>query len=339
MSKYLNFFSTYEMTDPPPIQSNSYVVPEDNTSYNYSYIPQQYTAIEQQNNNNEEQNSTSKLRIYNPLSIHRSSSIDTKPSLLNNVVDEARKYIGTNYQWGGSSPKTGFDCSGLIQYVYKKNGINLPRTVKELENFGTEVKSLSDVKVGDLICTPGSGQSGKHVKMVSRINNGQIYTIEAKGKKLGIIESPLNNTSNITTIRRVYDPSDQQLTRNEIIKYFINKGLTENQARGIYGNIMQESSGNPKAVSKDGYNSYGLAQWTGSRKTKLFSMYGSNPTSKQQLDFLWYELNSSHKDALNSLKQTTTVSQATKVFMDKFEKPHKDYANFSSRLKYAQSLI
>ena len=59
-----------------------------------------------------------------------------------------------------------------IQYVYKQNGVNLPRTVKDLEKAGTEVPTLADVQIGDLICTPGSGKSGKHIKIVSRIEDG-----------------------------------------------------------------------------------------------------------------------------------------------------------------------
>ena len=102
---------------------------------------------------------------------------------------------------------------------------------------------------------------------------------------------------------------------------------------------MQESRGNIRAVSSDGNNSYGLAQWTGPRKQKLFSMYGPNPTARQQLDFLWWELNNTHKDALASLRRTNTVSDATRVFMNQFERPHKDYANFSKRLKYANSIV
>lgn len=123
---------------------------------------------------------------------------------------------------------------------------------------------------------------------------------------------------------------------SEIVQYFMNKGLTEVQARGIYGNIMQESAGKTSIVSRDGHNSYGLAQWTGSRKDRLFNMYGNKPTKQEQLDFLWWELNNTHKDALTALKRTTTVSEATKVFMDKFEKPHKNYANLPQRVKYAQ---
>lgn len=128
-----------------------------------------------------------------------------------------------------------------------------------------------------------------------------------------------------------------KMTNNDIIDYFINKGLTENQARGIYGNLMQESGGNLTIRSRDGYNSYGLAQWTGARKTKLFQMYGKNPSKQDQLDYLWWELNNTEKSALRALLQTTTIQDATKVFMDKFERPAKSAANYARRLKFALS--
>lgn len=131
--------------------------------------------------------------------------------------------------------------------------------------------------------------------------------------------------------------SDNHVRSNYIINYFIDKGLTEAQARGIYGNIMQESAGKINARSSDGHNSYGIAQWTGDRKTKLFKMYGTNPTLDEQLEFLWWELNNTEKAALADLKKTTSVYDATKSFMNKFERPSKKYANFNNRLKYANS--
>lgn len=166
-----------------------------------------------------------------------------------------------------------------------------------------------------------------------KIDNDQIPTVKYKDKKQEIVEQPLNDKK-VESIKRVIPSNDSEF----IINYFVNKGLTRIQAKGIYGNLMQESSGNIQAVSSDGHNSYGLAQWTGPRKQRLFSRYGTNPTIEQQLDFLWWELNNTHKDALLSLRRTTTVSDATRVFMNKFERPHKDYANFNRRLRFANSI-
>lgn len=348
MNSFENYFSLYEATDPPPIITEGYKLVQDN--YRQYLNPSVIQTTQQV------PDISFSGQTENPLSITTEPpefkfigglEEDTTPSpnwsysspaqerQAQSIVNLARQFVGTRYQWGGMTPSTGFDCSGLVQYVYKQNGINLPRTVKDLEKAGTEVPTLANVQIGDLICTPGSGKSGKHIKIVSRIEDGQIFTIEAKGKKAGIIETPLTNTSNITTIRRVLN----QQSNNFIVDYFVSKGLTRNQAKGIYGNLMQESRGNIRAVSSDGNNSYGLAQWTGPRKQKLFSMYGPNPTARQQLDFLWWELNNTHKNALTSLRRTNTVSDATRVFMNQFERPHKDYANFSKRLKYANSII
>lgn len=131
---------------------------------------------------------------------------------------------------------------------------------------------------------------------------------------------------------------DRTPTGSQIVNFFMNKGLTKNQAKGIYGNIMQESGGKHNIVSRDGHNSYGLAQWTGTRKARLFSKYGTNPTVNQQLEYLWDELNSTEKNALNALRNTTTVEDATKVFMQKFERPANWAANFKNRLKHANSV-
>ena len=131
---------------------------------------------------------------------------------------------------------------------------------------------------------------------------------------------------------------DRTPTGSQIVNFFMNKGLTKNQAKGIYGNIMQESGGKHNIVSRDGHNSYGLAQWTGTRKARLFSKYGTSPTVNQQLEYLWDELNSTEKGALNALRNTTTVEDATKVFMQKFERPANWAANFKNRLKHANSV-
>ena len=143
------------------------------------------------------------------------------------------------------------------------------------------------------------------------------------------------NYDNIVSPTQVHSSENSD---NDIVQFFINKGLTKTQAKGIYGNLMQESNGKINILSKDGYNSYGLAQWTGPRKIRLFSLYGSNPNKQQQLEFIWTELNSTHKDALKALQNSQTVEEATKAFMDKFEKPATHAANFKARLRYANSI-
>ncbi|WP_062071467.1 C40 family peptidase [Demequina sediminicola] len=67
------------------------------------------------------------------------------------VVAEASKYVGTPYVGGGSSP-SGFDCSGLVSYVYGQLGISLPRTSGAYYNVGTRV---STPQPGDIIVSPG----------------------------------------------------------------------------------------------------------------------------------------------------------------------------------------
>ena len=345
-----HLFTTYQQTDPPPIITEEYKKVKDDY---YNYI----LPLIQSDTQQEENISFLDLYYkYNPLEIETeppgiSSTInDTYKSDLQKAVDTARQFVGTKYSWGGLTPSTGFDDSGLIKYAYKQIGIELPKTIKQMAKVGVEVPSVKDVQLGDLVYSDNS--SGEHVEIVSKIDNGQIYTVKAKGKKQGIVEQPLNDKK-VKSIKRVVPNDNKQPIDSKkvnpikkatpsngefIINYFVNKGLTRIQAKGIYGNLMQESGGNIQAISSDGYNSYGLAQWTGPRKQKLFEMYGPNPTIEQQLDFLWWELNNTHKDALRALKQAKTVYDATKIFMDKFERPHKDYANFNRRLKYANSL-
>lgn len=65
------------------------------------------------------------------------------------VIQYAMDYLGVPYVWGGSSPK-GFDCSGLVQYVYAKVGISLPHSSRMQYGCGTAL-SRTELKAGDLV--------------------------------------------------------------------------------------------------------------------------------------------------------------------------------------------
>lgn len=345
---FREYFPTYRDTNPPPVITESYQKVRDFEKLYMAPLttfsteePQEAIPFSDYNFEFQEaeENPTSTPKSYSILN-NPAQFMSYKPasekSSQEKAVDIARQFIGTKYSWGGMTPSTGFDCSGLIKYAYSQIGIDLPRTAGELAKVGTEISSLDNAKVGDIICSKGTGPSGNHVQMISRIEDGQIYTIEAKGKKYGVVETPFNDTKKIKTIRRISRETPLK-SGNTIVQYFLNKGLTLNQAKGIYGNLMGESSGNLRAISKDGFNSYGLAQWTGSRKTALLSKYGPNPTLQNQLDFIWEELNTTEKSAFNALKKTNTVEEATRVFMTKYERPNLSKANFSTRLRFANN--
>ena len=70
------------------------------------------------------------------------------------IVNYAKNFLGVWYVYGGSSPN-GFDCSGLVQYVYKHFGINISRTTKTQINDGREV-GRNNLQLGDLVF-PDSG--------------------------------------------------------------------------------------------------------------------------------------------------------------------------------------
>lgn len=133
----------------------------------------------------------------------------TNNQLATNIINTGRSFVGNKYTYGGTSPNTGFDCSGFLQYIFKQNGIDIPRDTANIFKVGKEV-SLNNVQPGDIICSRGNGPSGRHVQMVSRVDpeTNQIYVIEAKGKKYGIVEGPLTKrSSDIISVRRVLNHS------------------------------------------------------------------------------------------------------------------------------------
>lgn len=226
------YFQLYEQTVPPLINTGTRIEDflkdeEDYTKYftftNTKSKKNSFSPKEEVQKEDE-----SLIRFTDKLTSIYKSSKQTNPQQLSiefNPVDNsvsnqlgialvstARNLVGSKYSWGGTTPTTGFDCSGFINYVYKQNGIDLnARTVAQLKKVGKET-SLNDIQLGDLICSKSSGPSGNHIRMVSRIDNdGKIWTIEAKGKEYGVVETPLEKTDNITTIRHInVNPTDKK---------------------------------------------------------------------------------------------------------------------------------
>lgn len=84
------------------------------------------------------------------------------PSPGESIVQTALSQIGRPYAWGGTDPGTGFDCSGLVRWVYGRHGLDLPRSASEQSRLGSRVP-LDKHRAGDLIFFRTSGRTSNHV--------------------------------------------------------------------------------------------------------------------------------------------------------------------------------
>ena len=95
------------------------------------------------------------------------------------IVNEAKKYLGIKYVYGGSTPK-GFDCSGLVKYVLAKNGISVSRTSASQAKQGVTV-SKNNLQPGDLLFFAKNGRV-HHVGIY--VGNGQMIHAPHTGAKI-----------------------------------------------------------------------------------------------------------------------------------------------------------
>jgi cell wall-associated NlpC family hydrolase len=106
-------------------------------------------------------------------------STSSGSSAARRVVPVAERYIGTPYRYGGTSPKTGFDCSGFVQYVYGTQGVDLPRTSRQMAGSGIAVEpSTRALAVGDLMLFSQGGRIS-HVAIYA--GNGRFIHSSSSG--------------------------------------------------------------------------------------------------------------------------------------------------------------
>jgi len=105
-------------------------------------------------------------------------------SAVQKLLGEGLMYIGVPYRWGGTSPITGMDCSGLVQLVFRNAvGIDLPRTALEQSGQGSRV-GLRELKPGDLVFFNTMGSNISHVGIY--VGNGKFLHAPATGKLVRI---------------------------------------------------------------------------------------------------------------------------------------------------------
>jgi cell wall-associated NlpC family hydrolase len=84
------------------------------------------------------------------------------PAVYTGAAGVALQYLGVPYQWGGSSPGTGFDCSGFVMFVYAQLGVSLPHNAAAQYGYGVAV-SRDGLQPGDLVFFDGLGHNGIYI--------------------------------------------------------------------------------------------------------------------------------------------------------------------------------
>lgn len=172
----------------------------------------------------------------------------------NSVVSDAMQYLGVPYVYGGTSPTTGFDCSGFTQHVFGDLGVQLPRTAAEQSTVGQTIPSIAQAQPGDLVFY---GSPAEHVGIY--IGNGMMVNAPTTGQSVSV--APVGTP---TDIQRVLAPSQspapselavaqatgapsalEPIFQSATAAYNLPPGLLESVAK-------VESNFNPSAVSSAG---------------------------------------------------------------------------------------
>ena len=120
------------------------------------------------------------------------------------VVEIAKSYLGVPYVWAGTSP-SGFDCSGLVQYVYKQMGVSLNRVAADQTAHGTPV-SRENLKPGDIVFFHNTSRYSRINHVGIYVGDGQFIHAPQTGDVVKI--SPLNTgyyNTTFVTARRIFD--------------------------------------------------------------------------------------------------------------------------------------
>jgi cell wall-associated NlpC family hydrolase len=122
------------------------------------------------------------------------------------VMSTGNAYLGTRYQYGGTTPQSGFDCSGFVQYVYRKNGVTLPRASREQARAGRSLPAkLDGLRAGDLLFFSQTGGGVDHVAIYAGNDRILHSTSSGGGVRYDDLGSPRGRwfTDRLVAARRV----------------------------------------------------------------------------------------------------------------------------------------
>ena len=108
------------------------------------------------------------------------------PTRAERAVKVALDAVGTPYRWGGESPATGFDCSGLVRWAYGRVGLDLPHNSYALYSEGRRV-SESGMEAGDILFFEGLGHVGLY------IGRGRMVHAPQSGRNVEVVRLATTN--------------------------------------------------------------------------------------------------------------------------------------------------
>jgi len=225
------------------------------------------------------------------------------------VIAIASKYLGTSYRWGGTDPKTGLDCSGFTQLVFKQLGIDLPRTSGAQSTVGTAVGSLKDAQPGDLLFF---GSPVHHVgiyiggnKMIDAPHTGDRVRIQS------VYETP-------TQIRRVLPTSSDTVATASLSASGMSDSDLTSVLAGLTGSSSSSLTGSPyAALFAAAGKRYGLDPALLSAVAKTESSYNPNAVSAAGAEGLMQLMPATARSlGVNPMDPAQAINGAAKILAD-----------------------
>lgn len=122
------------------------------------------------------------------------------PSVIEDVISNAKTQLGVPYLWGGTTPNEGFDCSGLLQWAFRQEGVTIPRVTHDQWNAGTRV-DYEDIQRGDLIFWRSDPTAPDYISHVAiYLGDGQMLEAPRTGLNVRITSVRMDNFAGVVRV-------------------------------------------------------------------------------------------------------------------------------------------